>query len=35
MPDFAAIELYDGSLTDLNADDSEHKLYLRYHNHVK
>lgn len=35
MPDFAVIELYNGSLTDLNADDSKHKLYLRYHNHAK
>ena len=35
MPDFAAIELYDGSFTDLNADDSGHKLYLRYHSHAK
>lgn len=35
IPEFTAIELYDGSLTDLNADDSKHKLYLRYHNHAK
>lgn len=35
MPDFAIIELYNGSLTDLNADGSKHKLYLRYYNHAK